>query len=192
MQRAPSQQSSAVIQGYKFRRRQECAGSCAHKEAPLNRSSSRTPSRRFATPNCPAGSGLNIPAANSERWRSRSLARQINHFGACVCNFGVNLLTRRASKAPSPQKRPRISCIAPHLLDERRACFTPKLWEFYNISYRTNRTCPGEVLYQASDEATAQGLLRGKIPAAIGATGDLFSIDVRAFDQFGEPAFFES
>jgi hypothetical protein len=51
---------------------------------------------------------------------------------------------------------------------------------------------PGEVLYQASDEATAQGLLRGKIPAAIGKASDLFSIDVRAFDQFGEPAFFEA
>ena len=51
----------------------------------------------------------------------------------------------------------------------------------------THLTCPGEVLYQASDEATAQGLLRRKIPAAIGTAGDLFRIDVRALDQFGKP-----
>lgn len=47
-------------------------------------------------------------------------------------------------------------------------------------------------LDEAGDEATAERLLGGKVPAAIGAARCFFRIDVRAFDQFGKAALFKA
>jgi hypothetical protein len=43
-------------------------------------------------------------------------------------------------------------------------------------------------LYEARDEASAQRLLGGQVPARIGATSNLFGIHVSAVDQLCEPS----
>jgi hypothetical protein len=47
-------------------------------------------------------------------------------------------------------------------------------------------------LYETRDEASAQSLLGGQVPAPIGATSNLFGIHVSAVDQLCEPSVFQA
>ena len=47
-------------------------------------------------------------------------------------------------------------------------------------------------LNETRDQASAQSLLGREVPAAVGATSDLFRIHVRALDQLSEPSLFQA
>src|SRR5580693_6038067 len=47
-------------------------------------------------------------------------------------------------------------------------------------------------LDETRDQASAQSLLGREVPAAVGATSDLFRIHVRAVDQLSEPSLFQA